>query len=508
MSKWYRKTLPLTPDIRSADRYDAGWQESVPSAWLREQPSLLEPGALTDRSEAITPYNTEFVADAKGLTGFAGMSLFIAFTQKMGLSEALRRHLSIDKRKSVYSPSQLGECVVDAIVCGVPRIENTNVLKSDPLLPRARGLEQFPDHATTHRYITSFNAHTVAGLHKVARDLFSRANRPAYPMTQMAVTLDFDATDAVVYVAQEEAAFGHKNKRDGHREYSIEACFLGGSKDCVHHELRRGNVSSCKEFAPFLRDSLSRVPGGMAVKLSRLDAGYMSTANLQALEEAGIPYLMGCPCYRFLLDLAYNGDSPYGPIAEGVWQRISADEEATSFGYAFMDGVSRRVIMARHRDPKKTKVKDNGQMPLIDETVDERELYMHFACVTQIRNKSDNVLWQSYAGRSNLENAFKESKPGFGLEALPSKKFAANQAYVAFLFLAYNLVNWFKRTVFAGSDVARHQIKWLRHWLLCVPALTVRETDHWRVRLPEGHPSLGLFKIAHRFLMKGMPVVT
>ena len=417
MSKWYRKTLPLTPDIRSGERYDASWHEGVPTAWLREQPSLLEPGALTDRAEAITPYNTEFVADAKGLTGFAGMSLFIAFTQKIGLSEALVRHLSVDKRKSVYSPSQLGECVVDAIVCGVPRIENTNVLKSDPLLPRARGLEQFPDHATTHRYITSFNAHTVAGLHRVARDLFFRANRPAHPKTQMAetpvrascalaVTLDFDATDAVVYGQQEEAAFGHKNKRDGHREYSIEACFLGSSKDCVHHELRRGNVSSCKEFAPFLRESLRRVPSGMAVKLARLDAGYMSTANLQALEEAGIPYLMGCPCYRFLLDLAYR---------EGVWQRISADEEVTSFEYAFKDGISRRVIMARHLDPKKTKVKDNGQMPLIDEAGDERELYMHFACVTQIRNKSDNVLWQSYAGRSNLENAFKESKLGFGL---------------------------------------------------------------------------------------------
>ncbi len=499
MSKWSRKTLPLTPDIRGCERYDASWHTTVPAAWLREQPSLLEPGALTDRAEAITPYNTEFVADAKGLTGFAGMSLFIAFTQKMGLREALVRHLSVAKRKSVYSPSQLGECVVDAIVCGVPRIENTNVLKSDPLLPRARGLKQFPDHATTHRYITSFNAHMVAGLHKVAKDLFSRANRPAHPKTQMAVTLDFDATDAVVYGQQEEAAFGHKNKRDGHREYSIEACFLGGSKDAVHHELRRGNVSSCKEFAPFLSESLRRVPGGMAVKLARLDAGYMSTANLQALEEAEIPYLCGCPCYRFLVDLAYR---------ECVWQRISADEEVTSFEYAFKDGIYRRVIMARHRDPKKTKVKDNGQMPLIDEGADERELCMHFACVTQIRNKSDNVLWQSYAGRSNLENAFKESKLGFGLEALPSKKFAANQAYVAFLFLAYNLVNWFKRTVFSGSDVARHQIKWLRPWLLCVPALIVRETDHWRVRLPEGHPSLDLFKIAHRFLRKGRPVVT
>jgi hypothetical protein len=499
MSKWYRKTLPLTPDIRSCERYDASWHERIPAAWLREQPSLLEPGGLTDKEEAVTPYNTEYVADAQGLTGFAGMALFIAFTQKMGLSEALRRHLPFDKRKSVYSPVQLGECVVDAIVCGVPRIENTNVLKGDPLLPRARGLAQFPDHATTHRYITGFSAQMVAGLHKAAGDLLLRANRPANARQAMAVTLDFDATDAVVYGQQEEAAFGHKNKRDGHREYSIEACFLGGSKDAVHHQVRRGNVSSCKEFAPFLLESLNRVPRGMVVKLGRLDAGYMSVSNLQALEKAGIPYLMGCPCYRPLLDLAYT---------QGVWRKISADEEVTSFEYAFNDGVLRRVVMARHRDPKKTKAKDNGQMPLLGEEIAERELYTHFACVTTIRNKSDNVLWQSYAGRSNMENAFKESKLGFGLEALPSRKFCANQAYVAFLFLAYNMVNWFKRTVFAASDVARHQIKWLRHWLLCVPAIIVRETDHWRVHLPEGHPSLGLFSVAHRFLRRGMPIVT
>lgn len=499
MSQWYRKTLPITPDIRGCEQYDDSWHTGVPSAWLREQPSLLEPGSLTDRSEAITPYNTEFVADAKGLTGFAGMSLFIGFTQKMGLSEALRRHLPFDKRKSMYSPAQLGECVVDAIVCGIPRIENTNVLKTDPLLPRARGLEQFPDHATTHRYITAFNDHTVAGVHRAARALFQKANRPASVKRPMAVTLDFDATDAVVYGQQEEAAFGHKNKREGHREYSIEACFLGSSKDALHHELRRGNVSPCKEYAPFLLESLGRVPEGMVVNLARLDAGYMSVANFQALEKAGIPYLCGCQCQPYILNRAYE---------QGGWKRISKDEEVTSFEYTFNDGVSRRIIVARHLDPKRTKPKDNGQMPLLSESVSERELYTHFACVTGIRNKSDNVLWQSYAGRSNLENAFKESKLGFGLEALPSKKFAANQAYVAFLFLAYNLVNWFKRTVFAQSDTVRHQIKWLRHWLLCVPALVVRESDHWKVRLPEGHPSVGLFTMAHCFLRKGMPLVT
>jgi hypothetical protein len=496
MSKWLRKCLPLTSDIRAAERYDTAWNDLPVSEWLVAQQSLLEETARTDRPDRLTPYNTAISADVPGLTPYGGMGLFIGFTQKIGLAQTLRKELHFPKRESRYSPVQLGECVVDAIACGIHRIENTALLASDPLLPVARGLGRYPDHATVHRYITDFTPERVEQLHRASKRLFRKASRPGKPLR---VTLDFDASDAVVYGQQEEAAFGHKNRGDGHREYAIETCFLGGSKDVVHHQLRRGGSNSSPLFPQFFKEAVSRLPEGMAVGLVRMDAGYFSKENARTLEEAGVPYLMGCPVFNWLLEPAY---------AEGAtWRRISADEEVTSFEYTFQDRVCRRVLIARHPDPKKTKAKQNGQLPLL-EGMAAHEKYTHFACVTQIRNKSENALWQSYAGRSNMENAIKESKLGFGLECLPSKRFAANQAYAAFVLLTYNLVNWFKRLCFGADDLGRRQMKAIRQWLLCVPAIVERQAGRWRLRLPEGHVSLGLFCQIQDFLRKGMPEPT
>jgi hypothetical protein len=521
MSKWLRKTRPLTVDMRSPDRYDDAWTRHPVAHWLACQTSLLEEGQheqrLSDRPDMLTPYNSRYVADAQGLSAYAGMPLFIAFAQKVGLGAALQQHVHFAKRESVYTPTQLAECLVDAIVCGISRIENTNLLKDDPLLAAAHGLSSFPDHATLHRYISAYTPEHVTQLHQAVHALFQRANRPAKPVR---VTLDFDATDAVVYGQQEEAAFGHKNARDGHREYAVECCFLGASKDVLHHQVRPGNLNSTPGFAAFLEEALARLPEGMSVGLVRLDAGYFSLANLAALDAKGLPYLMGCTAYSFLLDKAYAPgacapDSPDSPDSPYAWQRISPDEEVCSLTHTFSDGVPRRVLLTRHPDPKKTKPRQRQgdsdsagiQPQLLSVEATPRDLYKHFACVVAapLAHKSANLLWQSYAGRSNLENAIKESKLGFGLEALPSKRFAANQAYVGLVFLAYNLVNWFKRHAFADEQMAHRQVKAVRQWVLCVPALLQRHDDHWCVHLPEHHPSLPLFEQARAFLAAGMP---
>ena len=498
MSKWFRKTRPLTVDMRAATRYRSEWSEGPVAEWLVAQPSLLEAHSRTDRRDRLTPYNTQYVADAQGLSAYAGMSLFIAFTQQLGLGEALTQHVRFAKRQSVYSPTQLGECLVDAIACGISRIENTNLLRDDPLLAAARGLASFPDHATSHRYISAFGPTQVEQLQAAAEMLFRKVNRP---VKRTRVTLDFDATDAVVYGEQEEAAFGHKNARDGHRELSIEACFVGGTKDLLHQQLRRGNVNSGPGFPAFLKEAQARLPEDLEIGLLRADAAYFSRDNLKAVEATEHPYLFGCPVLPFLLAKAY---------AQGRWQRISRDEEVCRIEHAFSDGVPRQLLIARHPDPKQTKPKQNGQPALLPEELAPRERYTHFACVVsrRLQHKSNNVLWQSYAGRSNLENAIKESKLGFGLEALPSKRFAANRAYVAFVFLAYNLVNWFKRHAFGDDPLGHRQIKAVRQWVLCVPALVERGVEQWRVRLPEGHPSLPLFHRVQAFLAQGRPLVT
>ena len=133
------------------------------------------------------------------------------------------------------------------------------------------GLASFPDHATSHRYISAFGPTQVEQLQAAAEMLFRKVNRP---VKRTRVTLDFDATDAVVYGEQEEAAFGHKNARDGHRELSIEACFVGGTKDLLHQQLRRGNVNSGPGFPAFLKEAQAEGLDGLK--------GHRSVGGLRA----------------------------------------------------------------------------------------------------------------------------------------------------------------------------------------------------------------------------------
>ena len=116
--------------------------------------------------------------------------------------------------------------------------------------------------------------------------------------------------------------------------------------------------------------------------------------------------------------------------------------------------------------------------------------YHYFALVTNIDRHSPKRLWQSYGRRASIEALFKEAKLGFGLDRLPSAKHVANQAYIKLVFLAYNLVHWFRRHLLAGAW-AKARIKTLRDWLLRIPAKVVHTATGWVIDLPRGHPSLG-----------------
>jgi hypothetical protein len=379
--------------------------------------------------------------------------------------------------------------------------DHTNLIKHDPLLAAARGLPRLPDHATHNRFLTHFEAAGVQALEQAFWELFTRANQPAKGRVAR-VVLDFDATAACVYGKQEQAAFGHYNAKDGHRELSILTGFVGNSGDALGAELRAGNRHSLFGAQEFIAKVLGRLPAGMEAAWVRMDTGFFSLAVLGWLEKQPLEYTVGVPVTAELRQAA----------AGATWQRLSPEIELCEFNYTWKkDGVERRVLLTRQLDPKKTKAKQTakGLQPALFAPDEDGCLpegaYTYFALVTNNRTESPNALWQWYAGRAKLENCIKEAKLGFGLQRLPSAKFQANAAYLLLTLLAYNLVNWFKRELLTDED-AKRQVKGLRHRLLCVPALLKRDPGGrgWVIHLPQSHPSLPLFQEI-RMALAGAP---
>lgn len=91
--------------------------------------------------------------------------------------------------------------------------------------------------------------------------------------------------------------------------------------------------------------------------------------------------------------------------------------------------------------------------------------------------------WRFYIGRVALELIIKEFKGDYPLAKIPTKHFAANEAYFHILMFSYNLINWFKRLCLP-KGVQTMMLKTLRSRLLLVPGVLVKSENRPTLKLP------------------------
>ena len=76
----------------------------------------------------------EYVADDKNMTFSASMPQMIDFLRVIGFEDIFDRHVRINKRKSPYSSSKIGELLVLQNILGIERIESSRKLAQDAIL--------------------------------------------------------------------------------------------------------------------------------------------------------------------------------------------------------------------------------------------------------------------------------------------------------------------------------------------------------------------------------------
>ena len=92
-------------------------------------------------------------------------------------------------------------------------------------------------------------------------------------------------------------------------------------------------------------------------------------------------------------------------------------------------------------------------------------------------------IWKFYNGRAAVELIIKELKEDYPLVKIPTKHFAANEAYFHLLLFAYNLINWFKRLCLP-KDMHNMTLKTLRTQILFVPGELVRTDNKPVLKFP------------------------
>jgi hypothetical protein len=408
------------------------------------------------------PKKLQISFTGKNLTHFGGLYLLQIFFQKLNLRSLLSQYVRFPQRNNRFSITEEILALIYPIILGLRRIEASHILKHNGVFQYLTGLPVYPNPTTLRRFLLRMSPLALSKLIKLHdKLLLVMIQKPNSPIR---VIFDLDSTVLVLYGKQEFAKVGYNPIKRGRPSYHPLLCFNGITKDFWHGELRPGDVHTSTGILDLLEACFAKLPPSAKVVIIRADKGFYDHKTVEYLEDRKALFAVVAkitrPIKTKLTALSYKKYSSGIEVSEFMYQPKGWQKE-----YRFV--VIRRPIAEENSD----------QLTLF--TIGR---YSYQVIVTNLRLKPLNV-WKFYNGRASVELIIKELKEDYPLAKIPTKHFAANEAYFHLLLFAYNLVNWFKRLCLP-KEFQNMTLKTLRTRLLFVPSELVRTDNKPVLKFP------------------------
>jgi hypothetical protein len=422
------------------------------------------------------PKNLVLTFDGKNLTHFGGVYLLHLFFKRIKLRQLLYHNLRFSQRNNRYSVAEEMLALVYPIALGLGRIETSHLLKHNGVFQYLTGLPIYPNPTTLRRFLLRMAPLALLRLRRLHdRLLLSMILRPEPPTK---VIFDLDSTVLILYGKQEMARIGYNPQKWGRPSYHPLLCFNGITKDFWHGELRPGDTHTATGTVELLKAVFAKLPPSVKIVIIRADKGFYDHETIEYLESKkalfAIVAKLTRPIKRNLSTLRYQVHSSGLETAEFMYQPTRWKKE-----YRFV--VIRRLI---------------PEDPTEQLTLFSMGKYSYQVLVTNMRLTPLNT-WRFYNGRAAVELIIKELKGDYPLGKIPTKYFAANEAYFHTLLFSYNLINWFKRLCLP-KEFHNMTLKSLRARLLLIPGELVRSKNRPTLKLPANF----LYKDAFEYAIK------
>lgn len=422
------------------------------------------------------PRKFHFLFERTGLTRFGGLSLFAHFCKSLGLRRFLRQAVQWPPyAPRSYKPADLFLAHVFAAVAGIGRIENTQSLIHNGLIPPLLGLPDFPHRDTLRTFLKRFQKDPLRSLEKahdkLRAELFQRLGL-AY-----SATIDADTTHLTVFGHQESVAVGYNRRYSGRRSYQPLLASEGHLGLSLGLELRSGNVGGSIGAVQFLRSILDKLPSTVACSRIRvrLDGGFYDRDLLRFLDDEKIPYVI----------VAWMNKRLRQHVVQARYHEFAQGWEAAEFPYALYHWDKTLRIVAIRR-------------PTTQEPIElQRRLFTfknytyHRALVTSL-DLTPAAVYRLYCDRSHQELLLKELKESYAMAKIPTRSYWANAAYLEILLWAYDLVLAFQHLCLP-QDHHDWNIHTLRRELWWLPAEWVKHGHRNILWLPAQYPQKDLF---------------
>lgn len=389
-----------------------------------------------------------------------------------------------------YHPTDLFLAHVTSIVAGLGRIENTQSLAHNGLIPPLLGLNDFPHRDTLRTFLLRFDAQSLRSLEaahdKLRREVLRRLG-PLY-----SAIIDADTTTLMTYGSQEGVARGYiPKRRHSQGSYAPILSSEGHWGLSLGMELRSGNITTSLGAGEFLDHVLAKLPSTIAASRTRLrlDGGFYDRKIIEPLENQGFGHVVVARMYERLRRIMVT--ARYHEFARG-W-------EAAEFSYTpFYWKREHRFVAVRRPvsvEPKEVQLR----------LFTLKKYTYHRALVTNL-GLTPAAVWRFYCHRGFQELLIREFKDAYAMSKIPSRSFRANAAYLETVLWAYDLVLAFQMLCLP-SPVRDWNISTLRRELWWVPAEWIRRDNRNVLALPLKYPRQDLFAQIQQATARVLPLI-
>jgi len=437
------------------------------------------------------PRKFDFTFEKSGLTRFGGLSLFQSFCRAFAIRRFLQKFVrwpNYDYRD--YHPADLFLAHVFCVVVGLGRIENTQCLIHNGLIPPLLGMNDFPHRDTLRTFLLRFGAESLRSLEaahdKLRAELFQRLG------LLYSATIDADTTALMTYGSQEGVARGYiPKRRHTQSSYAPILSSEGRSGLSLGMELRAGNVHSSTGAGEFLNLILDKLPSSIAARRTRLrlDGAFYDREIINPLENQGLGHVVVArltpPLKRRMLAARFH------EFARG-W-------EAAEFTYTPWHWKREHRFVAVRRPVSVES--EEIQLRLFT----FKHYTYHRVMVTNL-DLTPPAVWRFYCDRGFQELLIREFKHSYAMSQIPTRSFWANAAFLEAILWAYDLVLAFQMLCLP-PEVQHWNISTLRRELWWLAAEWVKRGNRNLLVLPEKYPRQDLFAKVQRATSRIRPLI-
>jgi hypothetical protein len=397
----------------------------------------------------------------------AGLILPATLAEKLGLRELIDRHVRLGSAPGAAHAGVKAMTLIYSALAGGDCIDDAALLRSGSTAALLAHELRAP--STLGTYLRSFTFGHTRQLDAVSRQLFARAWGAGAGVGDAPLTIDIDSTICETYGLAKEG--GSRFTYTGVRGYHPLLAVVAGTGEVLHSRLRAGPANTIRGSAHFIGETITRLRGaGASGKLTlRADSGFYSAKVVAVCRKRKVCFSITMPIHRRL-------HARLGALPEEAWTAIPyflpgagvAEISYTPFG---AKGTPVRLIVRRVPPTPGSQL----------------ALFTHYTYHAFICNREGDTLTleADHRRHAEIENIVRDLKYGVGLNHLPSGKFAANAAWLAFQVLAHNLGVWVNRLGLRGAPL---RTKTLRSRYLALAGRLTRSARRLFLALPACWP--------------------